>query len=129
METRAALRASRLARARELATSASLHQQDLKFFLAQRLAAASSGNVEQVVERLRSKCGAAQSRLDQVCCFAAATTPPPFCWQIHRGLETTPTPLPHDRLTFLEMKESMLKSELEQMRAGIKTEGAERKNE
>ena len=55
--------------------------------------------------------------------------PTPFCLQIHRGLETTPTPLPHDRLTFLEMKESMLKSELEQMRAGIKTEGAERKNE
>ena len=44
-------------------------------------------------------------------------------WQIHSGLDTTPTPLPNDRLAFLEMKESMLMSELEQMRAGVKPEG------
>jgi len=79
------LREKTLERARVLAAAATQHEEDLKFFQAQRegVVAAQTVGLERSVEEMRMRCNVAQSRLNQV------TTPTPTPFFPHRP---SPTP-------------------------------------
>lgn len=96
-----------LKRARLLAAVANRHNEELTFFKTQReVATTERDSLSQAIETVKSGCDTTQKHIGQV----------------HSTLDTASTALPHDRLSFLKMKEAVLKSELEQMRTGLTAE-------